>query len=76
MESLVLDLLDYAQIKAGKFRMNLSQFDIRNTVTEVMSILQQKADSKVISLEHDFSGLTENEIYHDEQRITQILINL
>jgi signal transduction histidine kinase len=56
--------------------MNLSQFDIRNTVTEVMSILQQKADSKDISLEHDFSGLTEYEIYHDEQRITQILINL
>jgi len=31
-----------------------------------MSILQQKADSKDISLEHDFSGLLENEIYHDE----------
>jgi signal transduction histidine kinase len=39
MESLVHDLLDYAQIKAGKFRKNLVLFDIRNTIEEVKSIL-------------------------------------
>ena len=38
MECLVQDLLDYAQIKVGKFRMNLNYFDIRKTVKEVMSI--------------------------------------
>jgi signal transduction histidine kinase len=38
MECLVQDLLDYAQIKAGKFRMNLDHFDIRKTVKEVMAI--------------------------------------
>ena len=29
MENLIQDLLDYAQIKAGKFRMNLNFFDLK-----------------------------------------------
>ena len=75
MESLVHDLLDYAQIKAGKFRKNLVLFDIRNTIEEVKSILQQKADAKKITLDYKIS-LEENLIFHDEQRISQILLNL
>ena len=39
LECLVQDLLDYAQIKAGKFRMNLTNFDIRNTIEGVIGIL-------------------------------------
>jgi hypothetical protein len=38
MECLVKDLLDYAQIKAGKFRMNLKYFDMRKTIEEVIAI--------------------------------------
>jgi signal transduction histidine kinase len=48
MEFLVEDLLDYAQIKAGKFRMNLKRFDIQKTVKEVIAIQQLKADAKSI----------------------------
>ena len=32
MNYMVLDLLDYAQIKAGKFRKNIKVFDIREAV--------------------------------------------
>ena len=35
---LVQDLLDYAQIKAGKFRKNLELFNIRDAVEQVMCI--------------------------------------
>ena len=69
MESLVHDLLDYAQIKAGKFRKNLILFDIRKTVEEVKSILQEKADAKGIILDYKIA-LEETLIFHDEQRIT------
>jgi len=60
MESLISDLLDYAQIKAGKFRKNLAQFDIKNTVKEVSEVLEQKAAAKNISIEHNFENLTTN----------------
>ena len=75
MENLVHDLLDYAQIKAGKFRKKMSLFDISKTVEEVKSILQQKADAKGIVLENKIT-FEETLIFHDEQRITQILLNL
>ena len=39
MNFMVQDLLDYAQIKAGKFRQNYQNFDIREAVKKVMSVL-------------------------------------
>ena len=50
MEHLIQDLLDYSQIKAGKFRKNLKYFDIKNSVKEVMGILMTKAEAKNITL--------------------------
>jgi len=38
MGFLIQDLLDYAQIKAGKFRKNISRFDIRKSIETVMCI--------------------------------------
>jgi len=38
MSFLIQDLLDYAQIKSGKFRKNLKEFNIRETIEEVMCI--------------------------------------
>ena len=66
MEYLIQDLLDYSQIKAGKFRKSLKYFDIKNTVIEAMGILKTKADAKNISLECQFENLEQELIYHDE----------
>ena len=66
MSFIVQDLLDFAQIKAGKFRKSLKYFDIKNTVKEAMGILKTKADAKNISLECQFENLEEELIYHDE----------
>ena len=33
MSSMIQDLLDYSQIKAGKFRKNIKEFNIRDTVS-------------------------------------------
>ena len=38
MDFLVQDLLDYAQIKAGKFRKNIKSFDIRESIEKVMCV--------------------------------------
>ena len=38
MRNLIQDLLDYAQIKAGKFRTNFEEFNIRETIEEVVEI--------------------------------------
>ena len=38
MKFLIQDLLDYAQIKSGKFRQNIEEFNIREAVEKVMCI--------------------------------------
>lgn len=40
---IVQDLLDYAQIKSGKFRKNINEFNLISAVEEVMLIQQRKA---------------------------------
>ena len=51
MQSLIQDLLDYAQIKSGKFRKKLERFDLRKAITEVMSIQKNQAKAKNINIE-------------------------
>jgi len=38
MKYMIQDLLDFAQIKAGKFRKNISEFNIREAIEKVMCI--------------------------------------
>ena len=42
---IVQDLLDYSQINQGKFRANMTNFNIVDLIKEVVSIQQMKADS-------------------------------
>ena len=38
MKNLIQDLLDYAQIQNGKFRVNFEMFNIKHTIQEVIDI--------------------------------------
>ena len=76
MEHLIQDLLDYAQIKSGKFRMNLTNFNIKKSILDVLLILEEKAIAKDIIVEHDFENLSFDTMHHDEKRIQQVLLNL
>ena len=65
-------MLDYAQIKAGKFRKNLSSFDVRNCVARVINIQKHHAQEKQLYLKAQFEGFIEESDYvikTDEQRL-------
>ena len=68
---MVQDLLDYAQIKAGKFRQNYEMFDIRDAINKVMSVLQQKAQDKQIKFGARYENFKQDE-YLEE---TNYMIN-
>jgi hypothetical protein len=44
MGFIVQDLLDYAQIKNGKFRKNINTFNIKEAVEDIMCIQRKTAD--------------------------------
>ena len=79
MSFMVQDLLDYAQIKAGKFKANYGVFDIRDSVKKVMTILDQKAMSKNLNFTakyENFGGETSYMLNSDEHRIMQVLLGI
>ena len=50
MGFLIQDLLDFAQIKTGKFRVNVKEFNIREAFEEVMSIQREQATAKGVEM--------------------------
>ena len=47
---IVQDLLDYAQMRSGKFRKNIQEFNIKDAVEDVMLIQARKAQDNNIKL--------------------------
>ena len=83
---MVQDMLDFAQIKQGKFRTNNEQFDIIEAVKDVMMIQQRKAEDNKTKLHANFVNVSDVEqdnlgsysslIVTDKQRIMQVLLCL
>ena len=78
---LVNDLLDFAQLRSGKFRKNLSQFSIKEAIHEVKMIQEEKAEFMGIELVSECEGFSEGRqeeflICSDLQRFQQVLLNL
>jgi signal transduction histidine kinase len=53
---LVNDMLDFAQLRSGKFRKDLFNFDVREAIAEIVSIQMQKAEFCGINLSFDVIG--------------------
>ena len=71
----VNDILDFSKIKARKFKKNITCFNVREAVEEIVSIQQQQADALRTRIETNFQNISEN-IKTDKQRMQQILLNL
>ena len=74
--NLINDILDYSQIKVGKLRITVSNFNLKKIVDEVVTLMRINASMKHLDLKLSF--LIEESLYviNDERRIRQVLINL
>ena len=57
MNFLIQDLLDFAQIKNGKFRKNIAEFNLMDAIEEVLSIQRDQANKKGVSLTAEFVNI-------------------
>lgn len=73
---LVNDLLDSAKIESGNLSLELMNIDILAVAHETLDMLAEKAQSKGISLCHDFPDATDCAVRADGFRLQQILLNL
>jgi signal transduction histidine kinase len=63
-------MLDFAQIKAGKFRMNFLSFNIEEAIEEIVNIQKLKAEFCEIKLSFEMKNFYRSSLVcSDPQRI-------
>jgi PAS domain S-box-containing protein len=73
--NVVNDILDLSRIEAGTFRLECAPFDLRQTVSNAMALLQIQAKAKGLRLEVDYPQTLGSVFVGDADRIQQILVN-
>lgn len=74
--TLINDILDFSKIEAGKLTLEAEDFDLRNLVEEVITLLGEKATQKGLELNYLIPATLNTAMRGDELRIRQILTNL
>ncbi|CAD8100407.1 unnamed protein product [Paramecium primaurelia] len=70
------DLLDLAQIKVGKFKINKAKFNFNLLLESCVDLFQVTAEKKQIKLFINYENKAPRYIYSDSSRLKQIMINL
>ena len=70
------DVLDMAKIEAGKFEVVRDPFSVRAALGEVVAIINQRCEEKLIAFEHTVNDLPDIWLAGDKLRLNQVLINL
>ena len=74
--AIINDVLDISKIESGKLEIVPSQYHISSLLLDVISIIKTHTDKKTISFITKIDASIPSELYGDEIRIKQILINL
>ncbi len=76
LTDLVTDLLDQAQIEAGKVILKVEPFEIAEMVERVQDKVRGQAEKKGVALYTNIADDMPTTLSGDEKRLTQILVNL
>jgi CheY-like chemotaxis protein/HPt (histidine-containing phosphotransfer) domain-containing protein len=70
------DILDFSKVEAGKLELETIDFNLRETVEEVMELLAENAHRKKLELLFEIAAGTPETVTGDPNRLRQILTNL
>ncbi len=73
---LIDDILDMSKIEAGKIEIIPSQFEVRELIQMVEKMVSPMIEKKGLTFQVAISEDVPPTIYHDKNRIKQVLINL
>ncbi len=74
--TLINDILDFSKIEAGKLSLECVEFDLRQSLDEIMNTLGFKADEKGLELICHVLSDVPDSLMGDPNRLGQIIINL
>ena len=73
---IINEVLDLAQLEAGKVKVQKSNFHLRKTIEDALSILQLQAENRGVILEYQHDDKAPDFINQDPVKFGQVLINL
>ncbi|MDN3647394.1 ATP-binding protein [Reinekea marina] len=73
---IVNDILDLSKMEAGKLHLEMKPFDLKEAVTQCLSVYTQESDSKNIFLAAHLDSRLPNTLTGDSIRLQQALLNL
>jgi two-component system, sensor histidine kinase and response regulator len=76
LAKLVNDVLDFSKIEAGKLEIDQLDFDLHNSIEDIIQILAEKASRKGLELACYIEPDVPSKVKGDSDRLRQILINL
>ena len=74
--ALIDDILDFSRIDSGKLVVDSKEFNLRELLDDVVSIMASQAQSKNLDLAHLICTSVPNSVMGDARRIRQLLLNL
>ncbi len=74
--SILNDILDFSKIEANKVTLEHVDFDLYESIENVVKILEPRAQEKAIQLHFAFDPHLPNEVKADPVRINQVVTNL
>ena len=74
--TIINDILDYSKIEAGKLELNITSFDLQDTIEDVATVFSEQSYKKGIELLVSIPDKLPKIILGDQGRLRQILINL
>jgi PAS domain S-box-containing protein len=73
---LINDILDYSKIEAGKLKLDIAEFDLRNCIDCIGDLMGPQAEQKGLELTVGVSPAVPSAIRGDAGRLQQVLNNL
>ncbi|WP_375431575.1 response regulator [uncultured Friedmanniella sp.] len=74
--SVLNDILDFSKIEAGKLDLNLTDFDVRGAIEDILALLAGAANGKHIELAMSVGDTVPEALHGDVGRVRQVLLNL
>lgn len=73
---IINNILDLSKVEAGKMELDIVEFDIREEVAKVITIMSQQAKTKNLQIEEYIHPEIPKYVFGDPTRFRQIIINL
>jgi two-component system, sensor histidine kinase and response regulator len=74
--TIINDILDFSKIEAGKLDLDQRDFNLHETIAELMKVMALKARQRGLALKSDTASDIPEALKGDSGRLRQILVNL